>query len=321
MGPEPIPKYVLLKEIFQLPSQDRELRKCYVEVKQTRWYRQIADNQLPDGSWGPFHSSSIRKDGRSFVTQTYVGRIVALGLNKKDACVAKAIKYMEFLLRNKNLYPDRPVCLRGHEQDWYSFVVPMAVTPFLVQLDPDNRLAGKYARMLADLVEVYYTTNDAVRREENFYELKKKLYSIRRYVRRGKEKPNLGTYRYCYPLSSRYVTLPVEVLRKHLTYMLQTQGALYYCYGRWKMEEPVQVTDWRFPQWLRGLHQLSSIPEWHRFSAPLYNAIWGQRDENGLWTMSNSKKNKGHQISSSWRRKQNVTIDHSTAILRILNRY
>jgi hypothetical protein len=309
-----------MKEVLKVDPHDSELKRTYSEVKKTRWYRQIEDNQLPDGSWGPFHSSSINKDGRRFATQTYARRIVDLRLDKKDECVVKAIKYMEILLRNKNLYPDRPECPRGYEQDWYCFVVPMAVTPFLVQLDPDNRLAGKYARMLADLVEVYCKTDDVVRREENFYNLKKKLYGIKSWVRRGKEKSNLGTYRYCYPLSSRHVTLPVEVLRKHLTYMLHTQGALYYCYGRWKMGEPVQITDWRFPQWLRGLHQLSSIPEWHRFSAPLYNAIWGQRDENGLWTMSNSKKNKWPQISSSWRRILNVTIDHSTAILHILSR-
>ena len=54
MDPEPIPKYVLLKEVLEADPHDSELKKSYTEVKETRWYKQLEENQLPNGSWGAF---------------------------------------------------------------------------------------------------------------------------------------------------------------------------------------------------------------------------------------------------------------------------
>ncbi len=55
-NPEPILALRLLQEVLWVPSGDPELAWLKNAALQGKWVRQLKESQLPDGSWGRFHT-------------------------------------------------------------------------------------------------------------------------------------------------------------------------------------------------------------------------------------------------------------------------
>lgn len=101
---DPFPRYILKKEILcQTPTADDA-----AAIHASKRYKQLADEQWDDGSWGRFHSMDSRiKDNRKFVTtEAALRRAHELGLTKDNRIVAKCIKLMERYVRNEETWRD-----------------------------------------------------------------------------------------------------------------------------------------------------------------------------------------------------------------------
>ncbi len=90
---DPVPRYIFEKEIKREPY-DGLVR---AQLKISRWYKQLADEQGSNGSWGRFHTqdTKLRSRHKFVTTETALRRARELSLDSDDEIVDKAIHLME----------------------------------------------------------------------------------------------------------------------------------------------------------------------------------------------------------------------------------
>ena len=87
-------------------------------LKDSKWGKQIISLQDDEGKWGIFHSMSQPTTTDCFTTEQALRRLERLGATKDDACICKAIRYMESCLKGERTIPDYQernmtgICLR-----------------------------------------------------------------------------------------------------------------------------------------------------------------------------------------------------------------
>ncbi|MFA7672721.1 MAG: hypothetical protein WCY62_02555 [Clostridia bacterium] len=98
---DPFQRSILQKEICRKPTSDPE-------VNASKWYRQLADEQMQNGSWGRFHTQDTKnKTKRKFITtEQALRRIKDLSLEKDDVLVSRSIALMERYLRGDEAWTD-----------------------------------------------------------------------------------------------------------------------------------------------------------------------------------------------------------------------
>jgi hypothetical protein len=105
---DPVPKYILIKEILKKAPSSPEYLTAYDDVLQSKWYYELADEQLENGSWGRFHGQDTKdKTRRKFAcTEVALRRARELSLDKDDPIITKCIKILERYVRGDETYPD-----------------------------------------------------------------------------------------------------------------------------------------------------------------------------------------------------------------------
>lgn len=101
---DPVPQYILKKEIIHNPSIEAE----YNKLRESKWYQQIATEQWKNGSWGRFHTQDTKSQlNQKFkTTESALRRARELALDKNDAMIDKAIQLMERYLLGKEDWLD-----------------------------------------------------------------------------------------------------------------------------------------------------------------------------------------------------------------------
>ena len=74
--------------------------------KDGKWAKAILALQEEDGKWGYFHSLS-RFYASPITTEQALRRLKRLGFTEEDACIQKALSYMNDCLTGKKQIPDR----------------------------------------------------------------------------------------------------------------------------------------------------------------------------------------------------------------------
>ena len=69
-----VPKYILTKEIYKKAPSSPEYADAYNDMKQSKWYRELADEQWEDGSCGRFHTMSSKEIKQKFVSTIFETR-------------------------------------------------------------------------------------------------------------------------------------------------------------------------------------------------------------------------------------------------------
>jgi hypothetical protein len=60
MAPDGVLAYRLKREVLRLPAEEPELIRLKNGVMKSKWVHQLDEAQLPDGSWGRFHSQNTK---------------------------------------------------------------------------------------------------------------------------------------------------------------------------------------------------------------------------------------------------------------------
>lgn len=101
---DPVPQYILKKEIMNSTSCEAE----YKELKESKWYQQLAKEQWDNGSWGRFHTQDTKSQVKQkFVTtEAAIKRARELSLDKSDAMIDKTFHLMERYLIGQEEWSD-----------------------------------------------------------------------------------------------------------------------------------------------------------------------------------------------------------------------
>ena len=126
MNPDPIPKFVLLKEFKKLPPDDREFRGLYAEVCNHSHIKSYENAQNERGFWPPFHG----------YTEAAIRKLLSFGLDSEHICLKNVSEYLVKVLNNQeewNQYEkqDNPL--------WYTkMFVPLVSAAMLSLIDSSN---------------------------------------------------------------------------------------------------------------------------------------------------------------------------------------
>lgn len=302
---DPIPRFILLKEILKTDPNSKDYINSYELVKQSKWYRQLAEEQWADGSWGRFHTQDTKFAGNQFfkTTETAISRMKELSLNHSDAMVASCIRLMERYLTGEAMWPDK---IEHH--DGFIIALNTIVAANLSLLDPDNTLLLHRRKVCAENLEKafqhgYLDESSWESENRNSNEILLRIYMV-----------------HPIRLLQHNADLKEDLQRQYLNYIWTRKEGIYYI-SRYAPSEVKSLEDTGFQEWLRSLEELSGFMLFPEFLQRdgiyehLLKESYRLMEENV--TLTSASPVYGH-YSESWRRKSGRTDDLLLRILRFL---
>jgi hypothetical protein len=134
---DPFPRYIFKKEILRETPSYTDIDA----IHSSKWYKQLADEQWEDGSWGRFHSQDSKAPiKQKFVTtEAALRRARELGLTKDDPIIEKCIKRMERYVSGEETWTDN---IEKHKDNGkgHMFCRPYMSAAAINIFDPENPL-------------------------------------------------------------------------------------------------------------------------------------------------------------------------------------
>ena len=151
---DPVPKYIFIKEILNKHSASAEYKNAYGEMKQSKWYRELADDQWENGSWGMFHGGDVKAQKRQKFpcTEAALRRARELSLTKDDPIIAKCITLMVKYALREEPYPD---WIEKHkdEGEGHLLSIPFGVSANINMFDPGNPIIKPYRDVAVEITK------------------------------------------------------------------------------------------------------------------------------------------------------------------------
>lgn len=274
--------------------------------KDGKWARSIIALQEPDGKWGWFHSLSQFYNA-PITTEQALHRLERLGYTIEDACIQKAVSYMDDCLTGKNAIPDR----REKLHDWDIFT-SMILATWIRRFTLENSNANKVAKQWADIVSHAFASGS---------------YNHVDYVTAYREtfgiKPNGGRFVdfvSFYPISMLSNCLDFNTEEALIDYVLSKEDGIYYVYDKKLLTLPSSFESKEASRYLGAVELLSkyaAAKEQLQFVADWLN---DKRNTHGKWDMGKTVNDKVYfPLSDDWRKQEIREADCSERIDAILN--
>jgi len=246
---DPVPKYLFVKEILKKPHSSHEYVSAYNDVSQSKWYRELADDQNEDGSWGSaFHGGNLAAaKGRKFAcTEVALKRAHELGLSKDDPIIIKCIRLMERYVRNEESWKDRIEKHRDNGKG-HLFSRPFMTAAVISMFDPDNPVTEPLRDVAAKTLKTAFAEGVF---DEDYWSQNEREYHVP-----GIVKPNVF-YGLMLMQKANYMD---DTLQKHLLdYTWSVSGGIYYV-SSVPPSDKQNVDNKSFDEWLKTLELLSGF--------------------------------------------------------------
>jgi hypothetical protein len=244
---DPVPKFIMVREVCKKAISSSEYENAYNDMKQSKWYRELADTQWKDGSWGRFHSqdSKLPKNQR-FTTEGMLGRSRELSLSKDDPIITKCIKLMERYVRGEETWTDN---IEKHKDNGKShmFCRPFMTAAAINMIDPENSVIKPLRDVVAETLKTAFASGYF---DENFWSQKEREYHVPGIVRPGTLYGSM--------LLQKTNCMKDTLQRQWLDYIWNANGGIYYVSGVPPADKQ-NLEDERFDQWFRTLELLSGF--------------------------------------------------------------
>ncbi len=313
MGPDPVPRFRTLKDLLQLPPEDAERRAAERALGETAIARLLSSTQLPDGTWGRFHTRNSRLKAPFPTTEMAITAALDSGFDAGGPLLRKTLKTVTLYATGKAHWPDPP---EKHDNPlaWPIWERHFAAA-VLAEMDPSHSLLPPFRTLWIESLRASFASGA--------YDRDAEIVALNRLLECRMKDP--VPFHRKYPLlilSSAGEPLPASLERAALSHVLGSREGIYYaCDG--PLAPPRAMADKSIWSWIRAHKLLSRFPYWRTMARGAMNAVWNQCGEHGLWNSSASVAKKPYTafpLSESWRRPENRVIDCSVVILDLLMR-
>ena len=260
-----------------------------VDYKNSKWIKQIAELQRPDGSFGHFHSMSRTTSTKDISTEQALRRLYVLGLRKDDEPIRLALDYMKGVLSGDFIPPD------GREKvlNWDAFEKHMFAAWIRI-FDANEPLALSVANMWKDIITTTFSSGSFS--EEEYLKEHRKRIPI---LHSGERLIDISQF---YMVNILKGLLDEETENAFFEHILNNPKGIYYVYQNKMRDLPPVFASRRTSLYLAALEQLlgyrcsseklSFAKEW----------LLSNRDSDGEWDLG-TKANDGvyFPLSDSWR--------------------
>lgn len=311
--PDPVPRFRLLRDVLGLSPADPALLAAQAGLQESRWVRQLEGAQLPDGTWGRFHSRDSRKKQPFPTTEIAITTALDCGLDKDSVLLRRAEEPLAAYVEGRCSWPD-PAEKHDNPRAWAVWVRHFSAA-VLGQVNPFHPLLDEFWNTWAEVVQEAFQGGN--------YDRGREIAALNRLLGcRMKDPVPLHKKYPLLILSSTSQRLPATLERSLLEYLLHFPAGIYYVYDR-QINTPVALADPGFWNWMRAHALLSRFPMWRDVAQEALNTIWAQRNDQGLWDPGTKVARKPYTrfpLSESWQRPGNRTIDASVEVLTLLAR-
>lgn len=255
--------------------------------KDGRWAKEILALQEEDGKWGWFHTCS-KFYPSPITTEQALRRLKYLGYTIEDACIQRAVNYMNDCLTGKNEIPDR----REKLDDWdifTSLMLAARIREFTKENAAANLVAHKWTQIIyAAFAEGHCNHEEYIKAYQEIMGLKPKGGKLIDFVN-------------FYPISLLDDCLEETIENLFLEYILNYEAGIYYIYEN-KINTPPSVFESKAAsrylgavelllRYKAGSGKLQFVKEW----------LENHKNENGKWDMGTSVKDKVYfPLSDGW---------------------
>jgi phage baseplate assembly protein W len=292
----------LFAEVLRISPERTEMMQAKKAALDSKWVRQLDDAQLPDGSWGRFHSQDTKKKTVFRTTEEAIDRAFALGLGSDHRILIQARKYILQVLHGDARIRDR----RENNEAW-PLLVKLILAGRLAQIDPTNKMLHPFWRYLSEVVEKAFASGKYNLEDESAAHLRLS----------GKHVPLgfLESQHALWILSTQ--PLPNQLGHALLEWVWNKPDGIRYLRAQLSAPQPRHIG-----YWLRSMNILSRFDCWREICTEPLNHVWGQRDEHRLWDYGcKISRCIDFPLSENWRKVRKRKMDYSTYVLVLLRKY
>lgn len=270
LNPDPIPRYVIYRELFGYEKEHPDCLAAYEAVRACPQVEKIAAAQNERGFWEPFHGT----------TEGMIRRLLSYGLDRTHPTLARARDYLVGLLEGSlstGQYErqDHPL--------WYSEMFePLIAAAMLSLITPDHPLVQKHRAVWASFAEEIFAGGHYDEAHDRAVKANYFGFSVQRPI------PPFGYY--CLLLTAPVGGVPVlsaETDRALVRYCMTELTGLYYVYNE-PPGIPISIDTHRrdsrdFWHWVRALSILAPYRGFDAYRTDITAYLLSQRNADGLW--------------------------------------
>lgn len=301
LNPDPIPRFVLLKEFKTMALNDPEYKNLYNQICDHRYIKSYEMAQNERGFWPPFHG----------YTEGIIRKLLSFGLDKEHLCLKTVSDYLVKVLKNEdewNQYEkqDNPL--------WYpKMFVPLVSAAMLSLIDKGNPILQTQRQQWSYIAAESFASGE--------YNRNKNIEAIKDCFGFSTKRPIQPFNYYSLLLlapNGNHSHIDMTTDQALVDYLMNEAGSLGYVYNNKPsdmIDISVQNRDSRdFWHWIRALSIISQFHGWSIYKDKYCNFILSQANRDGLWEFP---KKFDFTLSNSWRGKNKV-IDSSIFVVRML---
>lgn len=282
-----------------------------LELKDSKWAKEIVSYQNEEGSWGYFHTLSNPTKSRPITTEQALRRLWILGYTIDDLPIKKAVAYMHDCLAGNNQTPD----YREKLHNWDIFTSLMLST-WIRKFTLEDTLANKTAEAWGEIIS--YSFKDGTYNYNNYVKAYTKVFNM---APRGGRLVDFVTFYHVSLLSN---LLDADTEQAIFEYFLSHESGIYYVYGQCLKGLPKEFKSKQASRYLGAIELLSEYtnPNCREKLGFVVEWLTENRESDGFWDMGPTVKDGVYYpLSDSWRsietRKQDCTYRITKLIEKI----
>lgn len=298
--PNAVVRHRLLRDVLRLQPDSPELIPARKALLVHRWVSELSAAQLPDGSWGRFHSMDSSRRARFPTSEAAIHRGLTLGLTRDDPPLAGALDYILAVLEGRQVWSDRVEKSEGWPIGFEAINAGM-----LAEVAAGHPILESPWAYWLEIAESSFPDGQySSRAEWNAHKQRRGrgiLYLRSRYV--------LSL------LGARGSDLPPALAGRLLEWIAHEPQGIGYIGA--SVQHP---NAFHIAHWLDSLEILSRFPGWQDVLRESLSWLWEQRDPDGRWDFGSHISRTWHfPLSDDWRG-SNRALDFSTCALALLRK-
>ena len=303
LNPDPIPRYVIYRNLLGLDDGHPDCRAAHDAVFGCPQVKKLADAQNERGFWEPFHGT----------TEGAIRRLLSFGLDRTHPVLARAEAYLVRLLEGtestgQNEKQDHP--------GWYSEMLePLIAASMLSLIAPDHPLVQRHRSVWAAFAEEIFADGQYDEAHDRAVKAAYFGYEVRRPI------PPFNYYCLLLTAPQNGIScLSEQTDRALVQYCMTEMRGLGYVYNE-PPGIPIPIGTHRrdsrdFWHWIRALSIIAPYRGFDEYADTCTDYVLSQRDERGLWVFPR----KFDFVLSDRYAGQRKCVDSTLFVLRFLGR-
>jgi hypothetical protein len=311
-NPDSAVRYLLLRDVISEPDQSSRLIDARESLYNSICVRQLSEEQLSYGSWGPFHSRNSKSKSKIPSTEIGVSRGLALGLDSSHYILHAAESYISAILEDKIPFPDYQ-----EKNDRWTTGVNLFLCSTLSSINPEHLALINTRSLWLDILQRTFNSGSYNENDEIFAHKELTGATIKGSYLVIKSKYHLML------LGSKKGYIPGDLEKRYIKWIWELDGGIGYI-GVRLFENPPLNKPGIVNRWFLSHELLSRFYPciWSALAYDQIRWIWNNQKKEFLWDFGQKAPSQYYfPLSDSWKYRNNRQTDWTVRVLIILRRY